>query len=252
MGGSKVHGGSWTVPRRFIGGRKVVQSSKATSSPSPPLFSVAIKKRVHEPPLFQGMVFFWLPCPALSQKRLGVSAIRCARFKQMWLDFAVPRFKPILDWHMEFPSQVWNQYWHVDLALLMFKLILYWPRGLCLAEVCALAGGVGRGRVFVTTLDWPWSSASGPCQFFSSSVFFGGPAAIRPGDFEPSSRERRGSLCVGSFDCFVPHSGSAKRNKLARFQETDWVVEGSRCRNQCRQVVCGTSLHRSAAIISQC
>jgi hypothetical protein len=71
-------------------------------------------------------------------------------------------------------------------------------------------------------------------------LFFLGPAAIRPGDFEPSSRERRGSLCAGSFDCFVPHSGSARRSKLARFQETDWVVEGSRCRNQCRQVVCGS------------
>jgi hypothetical protein len=76
--------------------------------------------------------------------------------------------------------------------------------------------------------------------FFFFCFFFLGPAAIRPGDFEPSSRERRGSLCAGSFDCFIPHSGSARRNKLARFQETDWVVERSRCRNQCRQVVCGS------------
>ncbi len=77
-------------------------------------------------------------------------------------------------------------------------------------------------------------------NFFLLLCFFLGPAAIRPGDFEPSSRERRGSLCAGSFACFVPHSGSARRNKFARFQETDWVVEGSRCRNQCRQVVCGS------------
>jgi hypothetical protein len=104
-------------------------------------------KKGYMNPSFPRHGFLLLPCPALSQKGLGVSAKVCqVQTNMTGLCCAEVQTNTWLTRGVSFPSLKPIVCWHVDLALLMF----YWTRGLCLAEVYAQAGGVGRGRMFAT------------------------------------------------------------------------------------------------------